>query len=613
MLLELRIENLLLIDRAEIRFGEGLNAITGETGAGKTVLAHSLDLLMGGRARAQIVRPGADEAYVEGVFTVPAGLFDDPELAELAERLPEGSEELVLGRRVGTSGRTSAFVGGRSASAGDLRALGARLIAFYGQHEHRKLTLAAAQAAILDGFGGADQIALRDSYRAAHAEVGSLTRELESIHERDGARERDLDLLRYELGEIEAAAPDPGEEAELAAERERLRHSEGLREGAARALAAVAGDGEDAEGSVNSLLAAGEGSLAAVGGVDERLDALAERVGALAIEASDLGAELRSYLEGIDADPARLQEVEERLDALDRLRRKHGGTIDSVLEHAERCRTEIARLEGAEERSAELDRRLAEAIASRARLGRELSEERVRLVPELQERIAAELSDLAMEGAALEVVLEPVAPAVDGGEGYAASGRESVELQLATNPGMPAGPLRDAASGRRALAGDARAQRARRGRGRRHARLRRDRRRRRRQHRARRRRAVATHRRVPPGDRDHPPPAGRVTGGAPLPHREVRGRGRRSRGRRARRGRGAGRRDLPHARRRPRRRGGQPARPRVAGRLTCFGSNLPGMTTPNPPLRVRFGSISSAEMKLPNPPLRVRFGSISSA
>ena len=198
---------------------------------------------------------------------------------------------------------------------------------------------------------------------------------------------------------------------------------------------------------MNALLAAGEGSLSAVAGVDERLDALAERVGAMAIEASDLGAELRSYLEGIDADPARLQEVEERLDTLDRLRRKHGGTIESVLEHAERCRTEIARLEGAEERSAELDRSLAEAIAGRARIGRELSEERVRLVPELQERIAAELSDLAMDGAALEVILEPVAPAVDGGEGYAASGRESVELQLATNPGMPAGPLRDAASG----------------------------------------------------------------------------------------------------------------------------------------------------------------------
>ena len=447
MLLELRIENLLLIERAELRFGEGLNAITGETGAGKTVLAHSLDLLMGGRARAHIVRPGADEAYVEGVFSLPEGLLDDPELRELAERLPEGADEVVLGRRVGASGRTSAFVGGRSASAADLRSLGARLVAFYGQHEHRRLTLAAVQAEVLDGLGGPEQIDLRDRYRAAHSAVGSIARELEVLRERDGARERDLDLLRYELGEIEAAAPDPEEEAELETERDRLRHGESLRDAAGGALAAISGSGDDAEGSVTAALAAAEGALAAAAGVDERLDRVAERVGTIAIEAADVGGELRSYLDGLDADPARLQAVEERLDSLDRLRRKHGGTIESVLAHADRCRAEVARLEGAEERTAELERDLAEAIASRARLGAELSEERIRLAKVLEERVAVELQALAMDGAELEVVLEPVAPAVDGGEGYAASGRETVELQLATNPGMPAGPLRDAASG----------------------------------------------------------------------------------------------------------------------------------------------------------------------
>ena len=155
VLRELRIENLLLIERAELRLGEGLNAITGETGAGKTVLAHSLDLLMGGKARPQIVRPGAEEAWVEGVFDLPAGLLDDPELAELAERLPEGAEEIVLGRRVSASGRTSAFVAGRAATAADLKLLGGRLLAFYGQHEHRRLTISSAQMDVLDGFAGA--------------------------------------------------------------------------------------------------------------------------------------------------------------------------------------------------------------------------------------------------------------------------------------------------------------------------------------------------------------------------------------------------------------------------------------------------------------------------
>ena len=447
MLLELRIENLLLIERAELRFGEGLNAITGETGAGKTVLAHSLDLLMGGKARPQIVRPGASEAYVEGAFAIPEGLFEEPELRELADRLPEGAEEMVLGRRVGASGRTSAFVAGRAASAADLCALGGRLLAFYGQHEHRRLTLAAAQMEVLDGLGGPDQLELRGRYRAAHAVVAAVTRELEVLRERDGARERDLDLFRYELGEIEAAAPDPAEADELAGERARLRASEELREAAAGALVAISGSETEAEGSASALLAGAEAAAAAPAGVDRELDELAERVRALGVEASDLAGELRAYLDRLEADPERLQAIEERLDALDRLQRKHGGTIEAVLAHAERCRAEIERLEGAEERSAELEERLAEAIATRARLGAELSDHRERLARELEKRVAGELAELAMDGASLEVLLEPVASDGDGGEGYAAGGRETVELQLATNAGMPTGPLRDAASG----------------------------------------------------------------------------------------------------------------------------------------------------------------------
>src|ERR1700712_2359738 len=190
MLRELRIENLLLIERAELRLGAGLNAITGETGAGKTVLAHSLDLLMGGKAKSGIVRPGAEEAWVEGVFDLPAGLLDDPELAELAERLPRGAEEVVLGRRVSAGGRTSAFVAGRAATAADLRALGGRLIAFFGQHEHRKLTIASTQLDVLDGFIGPGQVELREEYGEAHRECLRLAAELEALREREGSRER---------------------------------------------------------------------------------------------------------------------------------------------------------------------------------------------------------------------------------------------------------------------------------------------------------------------------------------------------------------------------------------------------------------------------------------
>src|SRR5919198_4168487 len=178
MLHDLRIEGLLLIERAELRFAEGLNAITGETGAGKTILARSLELLMGGKPRPRIVHPGADEAYVEGVFSLPEHLLDDPELAELRERIPQSAGEIVLARRISASGRTSAFVQGRSASAADLRALGSRLLAFYGQHEHRRLVLASAQLDVLDGFAGPGQLERRRGHARAHAEVGRLEREL---------------------------------------------------------------------------------------------------------------------------------------------------------------------------------------------------------------------------------------------------------------------------------------------------------------------------------------------------------------------------------------------------------------------------------------------------
>jgi DNA repair protein RecN (Recombination protein N) len=440
MLRELRIENLLLIERAELRLGEGLNAITGETGAGKTVLAHSLDLLMGGKARTQIVRPGAPEAWVEGVFDLPEGLLEEPELAELAERLPEGAEEVVLGRRVSAGGRTSAFVAGRAATAADLKLLGGRLLAFFGQHEHRRLTISSTQLEILDGFAGPEHLELRRDYREVHRECGRLAAELAELREREGSRERDLDLYRYELSEIEAVAPVPEERAEIAAERERLRHAEGLREAATIAHAGLAGADEDGGGAA-AALAQAEASLHGAAGLDPGLDRIAERVSALAVELGDVASELRDYAEGVEADPEALLAIEQRLEAIDRLERKHGGSVESVLAHAERCREGIARLEGAEERTAEAEAALVEAEARRAELGERLSAGREAAARPLQERVAAELEQLAMAGASLQVVLEPHP------DGYGSSGCETVELRVAPNPGIEPAPLRDAASG----------------------------------------------------------------------------------------------------------------------------------------------------------------------
>ena len=439
MLRELRIENLLLIERAELQLGSGLNVLTGETGAGRTVLAHSLDLLMGGKAKRGIVRPGADEAWVEGVFVLPPAWFAEPGLGEILERLPAGSEELVLGRRVSAGGRTSAFVGGRAATAADLRILTERLLAFYGQHEHRRLTISSAQLAMVDGAGGKAQVRRLDAYRDAWAKQRQARTELDDLLGRDQARERDLDLHRFELEEIEAAGPRVDEKNDLEVERGRLRHAEGRRLAADDAATRLRGvEGE--QGATNGIAAALTG-LGAVTGVDPELDKLAGRVESLVLEAEDGGAELRSYREGIAADPQRLAEIEVRLDQLDRLERKHGGSIEKVLEHADWCRVEIDRLEGGENREQELRAELATLEKVLDEAGADLTAGRSEASRKLSEAVTADLNELAMNDATLEIEL------VEVPDGAGPSGAETVEFMLAPNPGMDAQPLRDSASG----------------------------------------------------------------------------------------------------------------------------------------------------------------------
>jgi DNA repair protein RecN (Recombination protein N) len=438
VLLELRIENLLLIERAELRPGGGLNAITGETGAGKTVLAHALDLLLGGKPRSGIVRPGAEEAYVEGVFELPAGVLEGDELADLRERLGDGEGEIVLARRVSAEGRSRAYVQGRSATAADLRVLGGRLVSFFGQHEHRKLTVASAQLDLLDGFCGPAQARLRAEVGKAHAQVRALRADLDELRERAGTRDRDLDLLRFELAEIDAIAPEVEEERSLSAERGRLREVDGLRAAAAAGAEALAPD--DGDGGAAQLVAEAERLAGAVDGADPELDALAERLRGLRLEAEDLGGELRRYLETLDADPERLEQVEARLSDYDRLARKHGGTVEAVLAHAERCREQRDRLENAEVAVERTEAELAAAEARRAELAAKLTAARRKAAPKLAKAVVAELAALAMDGASFEVVLEPR-------EEIGASGAERVELMLAPNPGVPAAPVRESASG----------------------------------------------------------------------------------------------------------------------------------------------------------------------
>ena len=447
MLLELRIENLLLIERAELRPGDGLTAITGETGAGKTVLAHALDLLLGGKPRSGIVRPGAPEAYVEGVFELPPGLIEQPEFAELRERVGEELDEIVLARRVSAEGRSRAFVQGRSATAADLQALGGRMVAFFGQHEHRRLTLASAQLDLLDGFCGGDQLELRARLGAAHTQMRQLESALAELRERAGTRDRDLDLLAFEIEEIDELDPSEEEKGSLAAERSRLRQLDGLLAAAGAGAEAITPSGD--EPGVASLLAGTESLACAVEGADAELDALAERVSALRLEAEDVGAELRRYADSLEAEPGRLDVVEERLELYDRLERKHGGSVAAVLAHAERCRAERASLERAEVETERAQAALGEVRSERDGLARRVGAARRKAAPRLAERVREELAALAMDNAAFEVLVEPRGAGADANAAaeIGPSGAERVEFMLAPNPGVPAAPIRDAASG----------------------------------------------------------------------------------------------------------------------------------------------------------------------
>ncbi|MFL5819507.1 MAG: DNA repair protein RecN [Solirubrobacteraceae bacterium] len=433
MLAELRVENLLLIERAELRLAAGLNVLTGETGAGKTVLAHALDLLLGGRTRGSPVRPDAGEAYVEGVFELTARLR-----RRLAERLPADAEELVLARRVTSDGRSRAYLNGRSIGVGDLRELAGGLLTFYGQHEHRKLTLASAQLEVLDGFCGGKQGERRAAYATAYSRRRETMARLQALREVAGSRDRELDLLQYELAEIEAAAPDEREDAELRGERDRLRAAEDLRTAAMSGAEALVPD-PGGPGAA-TLVAEAAARLETLSGVDPRLDGLAQRLRGLVYEAEDLGRELRSYQDEVESSPHRLEEVEERLAVLDRLKRKHGGTVEAVLAHAARCRARRDELAGAELALEQVAAELESAESELAEHARVLSAARRTAAPKLAAAVCERLGELAMHDAGFEVRLT-------SRDERGPAGDEDVDFMIAPNPGVPAGPVREIASG----------------------------------------------------------------------------------------------------------------------------------------------------------------------
>jgi DNA repair protein RecN (Recombination protein N) len=441
VLLELRVENLLLIERAELALCPGLNVLTGETGAGKTVLAHALDLLLGGKARSGIVRPGASEAYVEGVFDLSSGVS-----RRLAELLPDSVDlagsgkdsSLVLARRVGEGGRTRAYLNGRSVTLGDLRELAPSLIAFYGQHEHRKLTLAAAQLQTLDDFCGAEHLRRRERCAVAHHQVLQLRERLSKLQGIDEVREREAGLLEHEINEIEALAPEQAEYEDLLVQRERLKRVDSLVGAVSTAIGAITGENSQNDGAIDQLAQAA-GSLESVENIDPQLDQLSARSRTLLLESEDLASEIRRYNENLSGGHGDLDSIEDRLSQLDRLMRKHGESIEAVLEHAERSRRRLEELKNAEVTFTEITKELEQALEHREALVGALRDSRQRHAPELAEAVCERLAGLAMPEVAFEIRLTDREPGSSGGD--------SVEFMIATNPGVRAGPLRDIASG----------------------------------------------------------------------------------------------------------------------------------------------------------------------
>ncbi|HZQ26220.1 MAG TPA: DNA repair protein RecN [Acidimicrobiales bacterium] len=404
MLTELSIRNLGVIAELDLLLGPGMTALTGETGTGKTMVVEAIDLLLGGRADSVLVRPGAGEARVDGRF-VPAA---------------SGEEEIVLARVVPAGGRSRAYVNGAPAPVSALAEAGDGLVDLHGQHTHQSLFSATAQRAALDAFAGIGLAPLQQARDRVHqidsdlAELGGDAR----------SRAREIDLLRFQVGELEAAGlRDPGEDEALEAEEDRLADATAHREAASRAHELLTGDGGAGDG-LRSALAALQGR-APVAAVEERL-----RV--LAAETDDLAHDLRTVADTLEDDPERLAAVRERRQLLHELRRKYGETLAGVLAYRTEAANRLAELESHDERVAALEADREKAVAAVAKAEAAVLKARRAAAPKLAGAIEERLRELAMPKAHFDVAVD------DGGQ---------VTFLLGANPGEPALPLAKVASG----------------------------------------------------------------------------------------------------------------------------------------------------------------------
>ncbi|MGW3104878.1 DNA repair protein RecN [Streptomyces sp. NPDC001100] len=447
----MRIRSLGVIDDAVVELSPGFTAVTGETGAGKTMVVTSLGLLLGGRADPALVRIGAKNAVVEGRISVPPGGAAVLRAEEAGAELEDGT--LLISRTVSAEGRSRAHLGGRSVPVGVLAELADELVAVHGQTDQQGLLKQSRQRQALDRYAGDAVTGPLAKYAEAYRRLRAVAVELDEITTRARERAQEADMLRYGLDEIAGVEPRAGEDVELAAEAERLGHAEALASAATVAHAALAGNPEDPEGiDAATLVAGAQRALEAVRSHDSALASLTDRIGEIGILLGDVAGELAGYADDLDADPLRLAAVEERRAALNALTRKYGQDIAAVLAYAEQGAARLTELDGDDER---IDELTAERDALRGELGglaQALTDARTEAAERFAAAVTAELASLAMPHARVSFEIrqteDPEGVEVGGrAVAYGPSGVDEVELLLAPHPGAPPRPIAKGASG----------------------------------------------------------------------------------------------------------------------------------------------------------------------
>ncbi|MEU1127788.1 DNA repair protein RecN [Streptomyces sp. NPDC005899] len=454
---EMRIRSLGVIDDAVVELSPGFTAVTGETGAGKTMVVTSLGLLLGGRADPALVRVGAKAAVVEGRITVSPGDAAVLRAEEAGGEVEDGA--LLISRTVSAEGRSRAHLGGRSVPVGVLAELADELVAVHGQTDQQGLLKPARQRQALDRYAGDGVAVPHAAYAAAYRRLRAVSTELDELTTRARERAQEADLLRFGLDEIAAVEPLAGEDTDLAAEAERLGHAEALASAAALAHGALAGDPEDPEGvDATTVVAAAGRSLDAVRAHDPALAALADRIGEISILLADVAGELAGYADQLDADPLRLAAVEERRAALTALTRKYGRDgqdAAAVLAWAQEGAGRLTELEGDDDRIGELTAERDALRGELSALGQALTDARTEAAARFAEAVTGELASLAMPHARVSFAVRQTeaadeASGIDvGGRSvvYGPSGADEVELLLAPHPGAQPRPIAKGASG----------------------------------------------------------------------------------------------------------------------------------------------------------------------